>query len=123
MRPGRILVLHTGWSEHWRSAAYLDHPFLDQEAAERIVSTGVRTVAVDAMSVDETPAEGAEPGSYPVHHVLLGVGGVIVENLTNVASVDFADPMISVLPIRLDDADGAPVRAVALELELAYAPR
>ena len=74
---------------------------------------------MDALSVDETPAEGAEPGSYPAHHVLLGAGGVIVENLTNVASVDFADPMISVLPIRLDDADGAPVRAVALELELA----
>jgi kynurenine formamidase len=48
--------------------------------------------------------------------VLLGAGGVIVENLTNLEAVDFPDPLLSVLPLRLRDADGAPVRAVALQL-------
>jgi kynurenine formamidase len=48
---------------------------------------------------------------------LLGAGGAIVENLTNLEAVDFAEPVVSVLPIRLADADGAPVRAVALQLE------
>jgi kynurenine formamidase len=117
MPTGSILVLHTGWSQHWRSAAYLDHPFLSQDAAEGIVAAGVRTVAIDAMSVDETAPSGGEPGSFAAHDVLLGAGGAIVENLTNVVAVDFADPMLSVLPIRLADADGAPVRAVALQVE------
>jgi kynurenine formamidase len=117
MPNGSILVLHTGWSKHWRSAAYLDHPFLSQDAAEGIVAAGVRTVATDAMSVDETAPPGGEPGSFVAHDVLLGAGGAIVENLTNLEAVDFADPMLSVLPIRLADADGAPVRAVALQLE------
>jgi kynurenine formamidase len=110
-------VLHTGWSEHWRSTAYLDHPFLSQDAAERIVAAGVRTVAIDAMSVDETDPPGGKPGSFAAHDVLLGASGAIVENLTNLEAVDFADPLLSVLPIRLADADGAPVRAVALQLE------
>jgi kynurenine formamidase len=117
MPDGSILVLHTGWSGHWRSATYLDHPFLSQDAAEGIVAAGVRTLAIDAMSVDETAPSGSEPGSFAAHDVLLGAGGAIVENLTNVVAVDFADPMLSVLPIRLADADGAPVRAVALQVE------
>jgi kynurenine formamidase len=117
MLGGSILVLHTGWSRHWRSTAYLDHPFLSRDAAEGIVAAGIRTVAIDAMSVDETDPPGGEPGSFAAHDVLLGVGGAIVENLTNLEAVDFADPMLSVLPIRLAGADGAPVRAVALQLE------
>jgi kynurenine formamidase len=112
-----ILVLHTGWSQHWRSLAYLDHPFLGQDAAEGIVAAGIRTVAIDAMSVDETAPPGGEPGSFAAHDVLLGAGGAIVENLTNLEAVDFAEPVVSVLPIRLADAAGAPVRAVALQLE------
>jgi kynurenine formamidase len=117
MPEGSILVLHTGWSKHWRSTAYLDHPFLAQDAAEGIVAAGVRTVAIDAMSVDETAPPGGEPGSFAAHDVLLGAGGAIVENLTNLEAVDFAEPLLSVLPIRLAGADGAPVRAVALQVE------
>jgi kynurenine formamidase len=112
-----ILVLHTGWSQHWRSREYLDHPFLGKDAAEGVVAAGIRTVAIDAMSVDETAPPGGEPGSFAAHDVLLGAGGAIVENLTNLEAVDFAEPVVSVLPIRLADADGAPVRAVALQLE------
>jgi kynurenine formamidase len=117
MGRGSILVVHTGWSRHWRSQAYLDHPYLGADAAEGIVAAGVRTVAIDAMSVDETPPLGGEPGSYAAHDALLGAGGVIVENLTNLDAVDFDQPVLSVLPIRLADADGAPVRAVAFQGE------
>jgi kynurenine formamidase len=60
MAGGSILLVHTGWSRHWRSPAYLDHPYLGQDAAEGIVAAGVRTVAIDAMSVDET----RPPGGY-----------------------------------------------------------
>ncbi len=117
MANGSILVLHTNWSRRWRSPAYLDHPYLGHDAAKGIVAAGVRTVAIDAMSVDETPPLGAEAGSYAAHDVLLGAGCAIVENLTNLDAVDFDQPLLSVLPIRLADADGAPVRAVALQLE------
>lgn len=117
MASGSILVLHTGWSRHWRSPTYLDHPYLGRDAAEGIVAAGFRTVAIDAMSVDQTPPPGGEPGSYAAHDVLLGAGAAIVENLTNLDAVDFEHALLSVLPIRLADADGAPVRAVAVQLE------
>jgi kynurenine formamidase len=41
---------------------------------------------------------------------------VIVENLRNLGAVPQVDPVVSVLPLRLAGADGAPVRAVAFGL-------
>jgi kynurenine formamidase len=113
LRPGAVLVLHTGWSDHLGSPEYLAHPWLTEDAARRVAATGVRAVAVDALSPDPTPAHGP-PAALPAHQALLGCGGVIVENLTNVAALaELPDPVISFFPLALAGADGAPVRAVA----------
>ncbi len=116
LRPGVILVLHTGWSRYWGSDTYAEHPFLDGAAARQVVERGVRTVAIDAMSLDETVDTHEHPSGFAAHFAVLGAGGAIAENLTNLEAVDFPDPVVSILPIRFRGADGAPVRAVALEL-------
>ena len=108
-RPGRMLVLHTGWDRFWGSVRYEDHPYLDGEAAWELVAAGVRTVGIDALSLDETHGE-----DFPAHAALLSAGGVVVENLTNLAAVDHPEPTLSVLPLPLRGCDGSPVRAVAL---------
>ncbi|MDQ4109147.1 MAG: cyclase family protein [Actinomycetota bacterium] len=115
--PGTILVLRTGWSDrHYGTERYFDHPYLSAAACERIVELGVRTLAIDALSPDETLVGDGEP-RFDVHRLLLGAGGVIAENLANLGAVDFEDPLLCLFPLRLDgDADGSPCRAVALEL-------
>ena len=116
--PDDALVLHTGWSHYYGTPAYWDHPVLDEAAALAVVQRGVRLVAVDAPSVDETRLQGAglAAADLQVHRVLARVGAVVVENLTGLEGVDFPDPLLSVLPLRLTGADGAPCRAVALQL-------
>jgi kynurenine formamidase len=122
MRPGVVLVLHTGWSAHFGTPEYLAHPWLTADAARRIVASGVRTVALDALSPDPTGSAGDGAGTpggvdgpFPAHQILLGAGGVIVENLTNVAAMaQLPDPVLSCFPLALAGADGAPVRAVAM---------
>jgi kynurenine formamidase len=116
LSEGVIAVLRTGWDEHYGTARYYDHPFLDRQAAQLVVDAGVRTVAIDALNVDETVLEGPHPEGYPVHHLILGAGGVISENLTGLEAVDFPDPFLSLLPVKLGGSDGAPVRAVAMEI-------
>jgi kynurenine formamidase len=111
--PGAVLLLATGWSAYWGSAGYLAHPWLTPEAAQAVVHTGVRTVGIDALSVDPT----GDPG-FPAHRVLCGAGGVIVENLTGldpvVAAQDAGRPVeVFLFPLHLPGADGAPVRATA----------
>lgn len=116
LAPGRILLLRTGWDEHWGTDAYFDHPYLTGDAAARVVAAGVRTVGLDALSLDETVVGGTPADGFAAHLEVLGAGGVIVENLRNLGAVPQVDPVVSVLPLRLAGADGAPVRAVAFGL-------
>ncbi|MFG1854664.1 cyclase family protein [Actinomadura geliboluensis] len=118
LEPGDVLVIATGWSEHWGTGGYLAHPYPAPETAEAIVAAGVRTVAVDTLSVDRTPPPGSEEFSLAAHRVLCGAGAVIAENLTGldrlVAAQDAGCAIeVSLFPIALAGADGAPVRAVA----------
>jgi kynurenine formamidase len=110
--PGTVVVLHTGWSAHYGTPRYADHPYLGADACRALLDRGVRTIGLDTPNVDDTPGD----GRFGCHHMIAAAGGVIVENLTNLAAVDFPDPFVSVLPLRLTGADGAPVRAVALQL-------
>lgn len=116
LHEGIVAVVWTGWDEHYGTPGYYDHPFLDRRAAQLLLDSGVRTVAIDALSVDETVLEGAHPEGYPVHELLCGAGCVIAENLTNIEAVDFPNPVLSLLPIKLGGSDGAPVRAAAMEV-------
>ncbi len=110
LTPGAVLLLATGWPRHWGTDRYLAHPYLTPAAAEAVVAAGVRTLGVDALSIDRTPEPGpadpavaalladladehdthggpppAEDGGLAAHRVLLGAegGAVIAENLTD----------------------------------------
>jgi kynurenine formamidase len=113
---GRIAVLHTGWTQHYGAPRYFDHPHLAPEACEAILATGARTIGVDALSIDET-GDDEHPGSgWPCHGLVLGSGGVLLENLAHLDRVDFARPFLSALPLRITGADGSPIRAAAFDL-------
>ncbi|WP_405490541.1 cyclase family protein [Nocardia sp. NBC_00511] len=113
VRPGVIVLVETGWSQHWGTVEYLAHPHLTPAAAELLIAAGVRTVGIDALSVDPTPAL-----EIPVHRILCGAQAVIAENLTDLAQVRAAQQTgarieVSLFPLRIPGGDGAPVRAVA----------
>ena len=114
-RGARVLLLCTGWARNWAQAGYSDHPYLDVEAAQQLLGLGVKVIGLDTLSPDEiTPeAEGAD-----VHRVVLGSGGIIVENLARLDALvesGWKHVTVSLLPLNLDGCDGSPVRAVAWE--------
>lgn len=110
--PGVIALICTGWSRFYGTEAYFDHPYLEVGACRAMLDLGVRTFCVDAANIDETPSD----LGYPVHHLIAQAGGVIGENFRNLELIDFPDPLVSCFPIALENADGAPVRAVACEV-------
>ncbi|KAK7691307.1 hypothetical protein QCA50_004701 [Cerrena zonata] len=118
MKSGVAVLLCTGWSKYWGQSNYTDHPYLDGEASKKMVDLGVKVVGIDAMSPDEVdPKKGA---CIDVHNVVLGNGGVIVENLNRLeeiieSGIQLEDLVVSLLPLRLTSLDGSPVRAVAWE--------
>jgi kynurenine formamidase len=114
MHNGVIVLLYTGWSKHWRTPRYYDHPFISREAAEGVMATGVRVLGVDSLSPDETLVEGTDGESgFDAHKVILGCGGVIAENLTNLDAILEKDAIVSLVPLNIRGCDGSPVRAFA----------
>jgi kynurenine formamidase len=111
------VLLHTGWSERYGTPSYFANPFLDEDACRRMLERGVRTICIDAINLDETPDDEHPGEGFPVHHLIARAGGVIGENFRNLGQVDWAAPFVMCLPIALAGADGAPVRAVAVELQ------
>lgn len=81
---------------------------LSEGAAHLLVRRGVRLVGVDGLSV----ALLTDPA--PVHRVLLRAGVIIVEGLA-LAGVAPGRYRLICLPLRLEEGDGAPARAVLVE--------
>ena len=112
---GGMIVVRTGWDEHWGTPQYLDHPYLRPETATRCVEAGW-SVGLDTLNPDPTPSENAAPTEsegFPAHHRLLGNDLFVVENLTNLAGLDRC--RLFAVPLPIADGDGSPVRAFADE--------
>lgn len=82
---GKAVLVHTGWSRHWRTDAYggADHPFVSREAAEFLVAAGVALIGIDSVSIDDMADL-----SRPAHTLLLRAGIPIVEHLTSLDALD-----------------------------------
>lgn len=106
------LLLRTGWGRHWEAPEYLEgFPVLSQEAATWLAGRGMKGIGLDAISVDPL-----ESDTWPVHHVLLGAGLVIVENLVFPPGMKEGRYFFCTLPLYVSGADGSPVRAIAMDL-------
>ncbi|MEI5582514.1 MULTISPECIES: cyclase family protein [unclassified Agromyces] len=106
-----IVVIDTGWWRRFGTERALRHPALSPDAARELVARGMRVLAVDTLSPDPTDAAGTT--SFPVHEVVLGGDGLIVENVANLGGLP-SRTRIGFFPLRLG-GDGAPVRAVAFD--------
>ncbi|EIM80724.1 putative cyclase [Stereum hirsutum FP-91666 SS1] len=113
LTEGVMLILCTGWSKYWGEAEYQASPRLDVDAARRVLDRGVRVLGIDTLSPDGNALPG-EVALHPVHKEVLGREAVIAENLNHLDELlGVKDPIVSILPLRLDGCDGSPIRAVA----------
>lgn len=104
----RRLLFRTSNSARWQAqeAYFPDYVALAPAAARRLVERGVRLVGIDGLSVENDAS-----GRYPVHRTLLSAGVVVVEGL-RLGAVPAGEYELSCLPLRIEDGDGAPARAL-----------
>ena len=108
-QPGDYLLLQTGWDQYWGRDEYLDHPYISREAAQLIVDSGISIVAVDFLNVDPTLHD-----QWEAHPLLLSSDVLIVENIANSLALSPGRRYcFSFAPMKLQDSDGAPIRALA----------
>lgn len=73
----RAVLIHTGWSQHWRTDRYFEnHPYLTEDAAGLLAEAQVKLVGIDSHNIDDTSTR-----SRPVHSRLLGAEIPIAEHL------------------------------------------
>ncbi|KAI0740671.1 putative cyclase [Earliella scabrosa] len=112
LEHGVFVFLRTGWSKHWGSDEYYHHPYLEPDAAKKLLELGVKVIGVDTLSPDETRLDGSTP-DFGVHEVVLGAGAILAENLTNLEAIQTGDWLVHLVPLKLAGSDGSPVRAYA----------
>ena len=83
-----------------------DYTYVAPDAAEYLVSLGVRLVGVDYLSIEQFHS-----GHHRTHKTLLSRGIVIVEGL-DLSRPPAGEYQLCCLPILLAGIDGAPARAV-----------
>ena len=105
-----FVILRSGWSLLWDSEEYFrNFPALSPEAAQWLVDADIKGVGIDMISVDEVDST-----DFAIHNILLGAELVIIENLTNLGALPDSAFSFYCFPLRIEHADGSPVRAVAV---------
>jgi kynurenine formamidase len=107
---GKAVLVHTGWSRHWRTEQYgREHPFLTEDAAAHLVDAGVALVGIDSLNIDDT-----SDSRRPVHSMLLRAEIPIVEHLTNLDGLPDRGFRFFAVPPMVAGMGSFPVRAFAI---------
>lgn len=110
------IIVHTGWEDKLGTTEFYDHPYFTDELAKWFVEQDIEWVGMDFLTPDMPPDLRPDEFTYPVHTTLLGNDILIVENLTNISTLSADVVEVAALPIKLRNADGAPMRVAARPL-------
>ncbi len=105
-----FVLLHSGWSEYWGQARYFeDYPRLSPAAAKWLAGFPLKGFGVDMISIDPSDSR-----DFPIHRLFLRQNIVVIENLHNLQSLIGQPCLFCCWPLKIEEADGSPIRAVAI---------
>jgi arylformamidase len=107
---GKAVLIHSGWSQHWRTDQYFEQfPYLTAAAAQYLKDAGATLVGIDSYNIDSTA-----DGQRPVHSILLGAEIPIVEHLCNLDQLGDQAFTFHAVPVKIKNFGTFPVRAYAV---------
>jgi kynurenine formamidase len=105
------IIFHTEWQDNLNSNYYfINNPGLSQSAATYLVSKEINLVGIDSPSIDLEKDK-----TFGVHKILAKNNILIVESLSNLNKIHSKQFDFVILPLKLEDATGSPVRALAIQ--------
>ena len=113
VRPGDIVLFHTGWETRSGTPRFFGDawPGVTVELVDVLVGLGAKAIGGDFASLDSPAA--LEQGA-PAHRRALSTGLPVFEALVNLREVAGCRFLFVGLPLRLEGAEGSPVRAIAI---------
>lgn len=105
-----FVLIYTGWDTYWGTDTYYRNiPVLDSEVIEYLTSLSIKGVGIDTPSIDPVGSE-----NLSNHKALLSDNIILIENLTGLGHLLEKRFIFSCFPLKLNNADGSPVRATAI---------
>jgi len=104
------VIFFTDWQKNLNKKFYFtNNPGLSKLAADYLVSKKINLVGIDSPSIDL-----GKDQSFVAHKIFAKNNILIVENLSNLEKIPTLDFNFIILPLKLKDATGSPVRAIAI---------
>ena len=105
------IIFHTEWQKNLNSDFYfINNPGLSESSAKYLASKEINLVGIDSPSIDL-----GKDKTFRVHKILAKNNILIVENLSNLNQISSKKFDFVILPLKLKDATGSPVRAIAIQ--------
>ncbi len=104
------IIIATGWYKNLTKKTYFEkNPGLSSSAADYLSSKKINLVGIDSPSIDVGSNK-----EFSVHKILSKNNIIIVENLANLEKIKSPKFKFIALPLKLKDATGSPIRAIAV---------
>lgn len=113
IRAGDIVVLSTGWASKFHTPEYDLHPHVSEEAARWLVERRVKMLVLDTITPDLPTSMRPTPFGYPIHHILLENGVLIIENLADCQALEGRRVKLYAFPLAIRGGDAGQARVVA----------
>jgi kynurenine formamidase len=116
IKQAEFILFFTGWQYKWNTEEYFeDAPVPTREAAMWLTNFHLKGIGCDSFSMDKMiPAGDVGSDSLPNHHIFLGKEILLIENLTNLDKLPDSSFQFYTIPLKIENADGSPVRAFAM---------
>lgn len=105
-----FLLFNLGWDEYWGTDAYFgDCPCIDDEVLDLIIAGGYKGIGFDVIGLDPIADT-----NLTRHKKLFSSCDIVnIENLKNLDCCGDDLFWFSCCPLKIEDSDGAPIRAIA----------
>ncbi len=106
-----FLLFHTGWAQYWGTERYFGaYPCIDAEVADYLIASHKKGIGLDTIGLDPIADT-----NLTLHKKLFQTSEIVViENLKNLHLLGDALFTFCALPLKHIDADGSPIRAIAI---------
>lgn len=106
-----FLLFNTGWDKKWGTEDYFyGYPCIDDTVLEFIINERYKGIGFDTISLDPVSSTTVDR-----HKKLFAQSEIInIENLTNLDLCYGGIFLLCCLPLKYENSDGAPARAIAL---------
>jgi kynurenine formamidase len=104
-------LFHIGWDKCWGTSSYFgEYPCITEEVAEYLIHSNKKGVGLDVIGIDPISDE-----NLTIHRkIFYEADMVVIENLTGLGGSGNEIFTFCALPIKFDQAGGAPIRAIAI---------